>query len=298
MFSLLPRECILQIALNFTPQELTDFSLLCKDIARLCIDRDDYIWEHYCIRDRGLNFKSKFLNWFEMYFYDSSKICHHLIILSLDNLIDISNHFKKFDPHTAKCNFPSCPIGYNRLWYCATPGCKFIGCGRRDNAHAKKHWEQTKHSLLIKLNTVEMWCYDCKKWCGTFGTADPVEHDKVLSVIEFIGKQCNKKFLSDTFIRRQKERELQPIQQTDTEWAIIELKWYIDWTKFLVGDLDDFITPCDNAPLLNPEGSFNFDLIPRLDWTSVSIKVWDHIQNTYGGGPEIINFSNGTVMIQ
>lgn len=75
--------------------------------------------------------------------------------------------------------FPS-----NTLWLCMSPGCGYYGCGRRDNAHSRKHHKltgnfslllkfkinklihKTGHPLHIKLNTLEMWCHTCRKWTG------------------------------------------------------------------------------------------------------------------------------------
>jgi len=283
MLSQLPRECILYIAINFTPQELTDFSILCKAISKLV--RDDFIWEHYCFRDKGFNFKLNTMSWFQMYFYpQSANICPHLSLLGIENLSFIANCFKKLHPVLQICQAQDCNYGFNRLWFCATPGCRYIGCGRRDNAHALNHFKELGHPLIIKLNTVEMWCYQCTKWCGN-QSSDPIESQKVLSVISYIGLNCDKSFLSSTFLRRQKERDLGPEERLNTTWAIIELNWYKSWERFIIGDLEEFSAPIDNQPLLS-DGRFNFLL--RGTWTHVSLATWEYLQRTYGGGPLIL----------
>jgi uncharacterized UBP type Zn finger protein len=44
-------------------------------------------------------------------------------------------------------------------WMCLS--CGNVYCSRYVNQHAKTHWERTKHSLAISLNTSGCYCYDC-----------------------------------------------------------------------------------------------------------------------------------------
>lgn len=47
-------------------------------------------------------------------------------------------------------------------WMCLS--CGNVFCSRYINQHAKNHWERTKHSLAISLNTSGCFCYECDEF--------------------------------------------------------------------------------------------------------------------------------------
>ncbi|KAJ3090925.1 Ubiquitin carboxyl-terminal hydrolase 20 [Quaeritorhiza haematococci] len=54
------------------------------------------------------------------------------------------------------------------LWICLHPGCTSISCGRTKNRHAFEHHKRSSgHNLTIKVNSLELWCYGCRKWVGS-----------------------------------------------------------------------------------------------------------------------------------
>jgi len=284
MICTLPLECLLQIGLNFTPTELYFFSSSCKQL--LSLNQEEYLWESYTIRDKGFNFKGNEMKWKEMYFHDSDKICKHLCLLTPNLLYTIAEQFKKIVPQVVLCGEAKCNFTFSHLWYCVTPGCNYVGCGRRDSGHALKHHRTTGHPLIIKLNTIELWCYECNQWCGSINT-NLIERQKVLSSIQFLGSAVKKDYVCETFIRRQKERELEPVKRQDNIWAIIEVSWYEKWERFLIGDLEDFNEPIDNTPLLTPDGELNRFLLSGYDWVNISLPAWEYLELKYGGGPVI-----------
>ncbi|CAG8549827.1 24595_t:CDS:2, partial [Dentiscutata erythropus] len=49
-----------------------------------------------------------------------------------------------------------------QIWLCLT--CGKLHCGRYDKKHAIQHFNENKsHSIVMKLDTTEAWCYSCDK---------------------------------------------------------------------------------------------------------------------------------------
>ncbi|KAK2991921.1 hypothetical protein RJ640_006098 [Escallonia rubra] len=54
-------------------------------------------------------------------------------------------------PICAVCRTPKNP------WVCLI--CGFVGCGRYEEGHAKKHWSDTQHCYSLELETQQIWDY-------------------------------------------------------------------------------------------------------------------------------------------
>ncbi|KAA8535127.1 hypothetical protein F0562_030130 [Nyssa sinensis] len=54
---------------------------------------------------------------------------------------------------------PSCAVcgTLKNLWVCVI--CGFVGCGRYEEKHAIRHWEDTQHCYFLELETQQVWDY-------------------------------------------------------------------------------------------------------------------------------------------
>jgi len=50
----------------------------------------------------------------------------------------------------------------DNIWACLT--CGYISCGRDLKAHAQKHYQQTKHPIVLEINAKHAYCYKCNNW--------------------------------------------------------------------------------------------------------------------------------------
>jgi ubiquitin carboxyl-terminal hydrolase 44/49 len=48
------------------------------------------------------------------------------------------------------------------VWVCLA--CGYFGCGRYQNGHAKIHFQQTEHPLVLEINEKLCYCYPCKNY--------------------------------------------------------------------------------------------------------------------------------------
>ena len=50
------------------------------------------------------------------------------------------------------------------IWICLKANCNFVGCGRDIQSHMLHHYKETKHSVVMQLRRLEIWCYLCDKY--------------------------------------------------------------------------------------------------------------------------------------
>jgi len=167
-----------------------------------------------------------------------------------------------------------------------------------------------QHKIVVKAQTLEMWCYSCSKWLGQEGEkllamgqqgpevtaeGDELRHiegvmlelDVVKEIARRLGmsqevEECNR--------RRKAERGWKLNHQG--EYFLISVAWYAQWRLFLIGDID---TP---GPVLNNDLEevlllYNAGEVvapPRLgtDYYVVMRETWEYLVQTYGGGPAIL----------
>jgi len=229
------------------------------------------------------------MTWKELYKKDTSTICRHLTKLNNEVLPQILTIFEKITK--VKCSGNNCNSNLENVWLCTEPRCQFVGCGRRDNRHALNHYKETGHPLVLKLNSTEMWCYTCEKWCGS-PKEDLIEQEKVRFIRSFIEKSYNVFVSSEIEERRLIERSLPlPVPETSSNrWAIIEMSWVKDWERFIIGDSVDFSRPINNKKLLNDDGTIRWDIMEDRDFVDVSMEAWEYFMERYGGGPLIVYY--------
>lgn len=92
-----------------------------------------------------------------------------------------------FSPNV-KCMAPStepeeCFTTFNDFWICLEESCSNIGCGRSKFKHSKLHYKNTNHPLVMKPTNLEIWCYICDKYVGTFDSS-PVEKQQTLKIMK------------------------------------------------------------------------------------------------------------------
>lgn len=101
-----------------------------------------------------------------------------------------------------------CSYSLPDLWQCLTPGCESVRCGRTCACHALGHFTLhnranqaanvaalltgrnpgaasptpgSSHETVIKLSTMEMWCYTCERWLGVT-ESHPLENLRVQTI--------------------------------------------------------------------------------------------------------------------
>eukprot|EP00842_Homolaphlyctis_polyrhiza_P000183 jgi/Hompol1/1165/HPOL_002657-RA len=230
------------------------------------VANDSMLWRSLCAFHKGIGFRAPDVSWKELYFDKGiDSVCLHLNQLTEDAIDCFStslatvlqSHQQQNVP--VNCDFADCPKQFPDLWVCMEHNCMHIGCGRTKNKHAQNHFLNYKHCLSLKINTLEMWCYNCQKWLGVFDS-HVVEQHKVLAIanqIRFnVGPQH---FCSQAMtLRRQYERSLGAWHPYDTIF-LIEAGWASRWSKFLLGN-GPSPGAINNRSLLLPNGLLNPDL--------------------------------------
>jgi len=225
------------------------------------------------------------MTWLELYLSDTSGVCKHLNHVKRANILGFMK--EEWVSKNTKCGGCNCQYTFNNLWLCVEENCFHIGCGRRDNAHAMDHFKQTKHSLTLKLNTFEMWCYGCERWIGQKG-AKMVEVGSVQELRNDLCSCCHYTPSTDIFNRRQKERDFEQAKKTDKRWAITTVGWVKKWERFIIGDIEHFTEKIDNSALLDHTSTAVRPGLTCDDYRVFSMSAWDMLVAHYGGGPLVV----------
>jgi len=280
----LPDDCLVKICYFLSGPEI--LNVITTINRRFCaVIANENLWYHFCITEKGINFKGS-MTWQALYKKDLSKICFHLTKFQDAVLPQLLNIFE--NRKNVKCSQKNCSSNLENVWLCTEMRCNFVGCGRRDNKHALLHYKNTGHPLALKLNSTEMWCYSCSKWCGS-PKEDPIEQEKVRYIRSFLEKYCNNIFVPTVIEqRRQVERSLPLPENCSKRWAILEMSWERDWERFIIGDFIDFSRPIENKKLLNDDGTIRSVVEQDRDFVTVSMEAWTYFAEIYGGGPLIV----------
>eukprot|EP00474_Spongospora_subterranea_P004825 CRZ05283.1 hypothetical protein [Spongospora subterranea] len=82
--------------------------------------------------------------------------CIHVACI---NYLTVSK--KISNPSTWTCD--QCSSNTESVWICLQ--CAHTGCGRTcKNKHAQKHYNQTRHPVVLHINQKMLFCYDCDDW--------------------------------------------------------------------------------------------------------------------------------------
>jgi len=281
----LPDDCLVKIFFFLSGKEvLNKVTIINRRLS--AVASSEYLWFHFCVTEKDINFKTPSMSWQDLYKKDTTSVCKHLTKFEdaiFPQLLTIFANTTK-----VRCSENDCNSTLENVWLCTELRCNYVGCGRRDNRHALNHYKKTEHPLVLKLNSTEMWCYKCSKWCGS-PKEDPIEQEKVLSIRSFLQTACDSIFVtSEIEQRRQIERSLPLPVPSSKRWAIIEMGWEKDWERFIIGDCVDFSRPIENGKLLNNDGTIRNDVVEDRDFVDVSMEAWKYFAEKYGGGPLIV----------
>jgi len=101
--------------------------------------------------------------------------------------------------HVDESFYRPCQYALPDLWLCIAPNCGSVRCGRTCQYHALGHFEHeqvkagvriesseavyvdTGHDTVVKLSTLEHWCYRCERWLGTIDS-HPLEMIRVREI--------------------------------------------------------------------------------------------------------------------
>ncbi|RUS15852.1 hypothetical protein BC937DRAFT_91898 [Endogone sp. FLAS-F59071] len=284
--SALPPEILLQIARNLDGRDVINLSLASRYLRNL--DSDELLWRYLCFKDHGVNFRDPDHSWKHLYFScHLGEICRHLCDIDSRTTDERMERYRSvFNQEYIKCGDPECVVGMPNLWICLKEGCSSIGCGRAEGKHAKYHYQHEHHYLTLKICTLEIWCYGCRKWVGTV-SSHPAERAKVSSFASLLCASVASPALDATIClnsRRQLERDLSEENARragyESNCFLVSSTWIYQWFGFLVGDAPA-PGPVDNSDLLL-DGAIDPSVICGRDFKVIGEHMWVYVLETYG----------------
>jgi hypothetical protein len=289
IIEMLPED-IMVLILAFLPMdEMRNMGFVCKGFHKV-LD-SERIWSHLCEETFGLTYKLPTETWKNTYKQLSThkvNCCPHLRWLDTKYLPRV---FEKLTKHLAKQNSllcygspedeAKCHFSTKNLWMCVTPGCFYVGCGRRDGKHMLTHIKNTKHTLTLKLTSLELYCYSCRQWVGGEDKHE-MEHLRYLEIREVLSRNTDVTYNQSIVERRVKERELPRLVQAMRYWVALSHEWEQKWERFIIGDDDGFCEKIDNSEITDSY------IQRRGSYLMVSLLAWRYYVKQYGGGPLIV----------
>ncbi|KAJ3023732.1 UNVERIFIED_CONTAM: Ubiquitin carboxyl-terminal hydrolase 33 [Siphonaria sp. JEL0065] len=269
---------------------------------RYILNTSQYLWAKLTYDKHGINYIEQGGNWrtacFDPEFYDLC--CPHLSTISAAVTQERTQFYQdqldSTDFNALTCTHRTCKVGPPDLWMCLSPNCQSLACGRSRKQHAIHHASTTSHSLSLKINNLEVWCYSCIKWVGN--PYQPLaEQQKLNQITSQLLAPPREPFRSLQLQvswnpRRIEERMMHIVEEGDKLY-FLSREFLHDWTRFLVGDGDPPVT-IDNSflwtgeveaktgkPLMVPT------LVPHYDFGIISEASWMKLVAQYGGGPAI-----------
>ncbi|KAK9729549.1 hypothetical protein K7432_000230 [Basidiobolus ranarum] len=279
----LPYEVLVNILSNLTLSDLLNCTLVCKNLYQ--VSTEDSIWFRLCFLQKNINFKLPQMTWKELFVTELNDICTHLSlfnrkclekkILQYVSLVDIYSQLS--------CSSDECTEGVPDLWLCANDNCQFLGCGRWRGAHAYDHFKSTGHSISLKLNTMELWCYHCNRWIGT--NCSDIETHRANEIMTLMATNVPSLYNSEEIVRRRKERNISMYEGFEIG-HFIEQSWMSEWQGFVLGN-NPAPGPITNSRLCTAQGGFDPDLVLWEDFFMISQEAWKQFLQAYGGGPAL-----------
>lgn len=128
----------------------------------------------------------------------------------------------------------ACRAGEADLWACLQPDCMHVGCGRRQpNKHAMRHGEASQHPLVLKIGSLDVWCYTCRKFIGD--PAAPILEQGRLR--EIVGALSTRPAADLALLhRRQEERAVWTGVHATDAFFLVSMTWFALWHAFFIGD--------------------------------------------------------------
>ncbi|KAJ3059170.1 hypothetical protein HDU98_004804, partial [Podochytrium sp. JEL0797] len=248
-------------ALTSTYLTFTDLiSLLqtCRSI-HTCLNASPSLWAAMSFKRHGVNYIESGGDW-RTTCLSRNKACPHLSPLSDDRVAKdrVSVYERLMSNEAVQCIIPECDFGIPDLWLCLSPHCASLSCGRTKNKHAVLHNEtHPTHSISLKVNTLEMWCYACKKWLGQQGLSPVAECERVNTLAETFTHSTSPQIhtlqhLSQYNSQRHTERELFRIEP-HAAVRFVSAEFWGRWNLFLMGD-EGPPGEIDNRALVLPQG--------------------------------------------
>ncbi|KAJ3285448.1 Ubiquitin carboxyl-terminal hydrolase 33 [Borealophlyctis nickersoniae] len=282
----LPSELLSDIVARYlAAKDAITLSQTCSKLYRIA--DDPLVWKSLCYRFKKADVCPSDMSWKDVYRSDFSTVCPHILDITPDITSERATAYGACDSRILQCTVEGCEVLMPDLWFCLTKECSHIGCGRTKGKHAYQHHHVARHALTIKMNTLEVWCYGCRKWVGVVD-AHPVERAKLRSIAgTFVSRSaaalhCDADGTLNA--RRQRERDAYPFTYRDA-LCFVAADWLTEWKAFLLGNSGP-PGPIDNSALL-VDGMFDPDARPNADFGFISRDNWNMLRDIYGGGPEV-----------
>ncbi|KAJ3401032.1 hypothetical protein HDU80_006387 [Chytriomyces hyalinus] len=139
------------------------------------------------------------------------------------------------------------------------------------------HFATNSHHLSLKINTLEVWCYQCVKWVGKRGKSQ-AELERVESIIALFSATAtphstNTPRISPTILSLQRHKLYNDRRHLERDILVVARE---DWEY--VGCPEGLP---NGLPLMNPY------MAPFHDFGIVSEASWIILCKYYGGGPAL-----------
>ncbi|KAI9330969.1 hypothetical protein BDR26DRAFT_689082 [Obelidium mucronatum] len=242
MLTLLPPELLFLLAFeHLDHRSVVALSHTCSSIRSLLVQSQS-LWSKLVFQKTGISYIHEGGDWREAYF-DSEfcSLCPHLSTISnMDVMNERAQMFFRLiegPPELVSCSGTDCGIKMPNLWLCCTPKCNTIGCSRATNQHGLRHFEESSHSISMKIDTVEFWCYTCMKWLAS-PTSLPAERQLIQTLLSTFLAPNREPYLSlrkemSWNDQRNIERETLLLKSTDVDLYLVEIEFMNAWRAFM-----------------------------------------------------------------
>ncbi|KAI9357744.1 hypothetical protein BD770DRAFT_427506 [Pilaira anomala] len=288
-------ELLITIAGLLPQEDLKTFSFVCHKFA--LIAHSDAVWKERLYNDYGINYKLPDEDWKDMYARKTtdpghSKMCPHIGHVTPKILEPYAVKYQQvlnWLPKNLNCS--TCGS------VCKDTGlCLYVWKGNvrnrcKDCAYSY-HKAVEGHGILIRMNVLQMFCFDCKRLCGE-SRGDSSESYHVDTLLKTLTHDSVKG--REAMERRQqciRERSLYAEQAdrksvSQGKYYFVERLWLLTWfLRLCDGKIGE--GPIANDALEDPErpGKLNHRARPRGNFKGgfsiVTPFLWDYLVNTYG----------------
>ncbi|KAI8832829.1 hypothetical protein BJ741DRAFT_613868 [Chytriomyces cf. hyalinus JEL632] len=251
----IPIEILISLSSNFLDAEsVLNLTRACAQL-HLHLNSNESLWRCLTFRRWRINYIASGQLWRRHCFDPAVKLlCPHLSEISHEIMAERARFYMhSFGSANSvseiKCTGGNCPHPAPDLWMCMKEDCTSVGCGRTKNQHAMLHFATNSHHLSLKINTLEVWCYQCVKWVGKRGKSQ-AELERVESIISLFSATAtphstNTPRISPTILslqrhklyndRRHLERDMYVLTETDKVY-FLSVEFLLSWRKFLLGN--------------------------------------------------------------
>ena len=240
----------------------------------------------------GISYRLRGLSWHDVYrLRDNAKVCRHMLRLAPTSIKSRVQHLQERlhgapSGRVLACDWARCRQGLPDLWLCLEDACGHVGCGRRqEGQHALQHFQQSGHTIVIKISSYAMWCYTCQKWLES---TDGPPYEQAL-VTEIVSDVTGGPDVGRILKHQSEDRNAAHGLRRHAIFFLVPAAWDSDWRAFMMGDSSIPPPPLQQAQaalrelVANPAAHVRYDEQYRL----VTDATWQYLRERYGATPAL-----------